>query len=364
MESIQPPGERAQHVMLPILILATLASAQPAEQAFEAVEPHMGTLVRIQLFTVDQQRAREAFRIAFERIAQLDTILSDYQPESELNRLCRAPAGKSVTVSKDLFRVLAASQQLAGQTGGAFDVTLGPVVRLWRQARKLNRLPGAEVLREAAARSGYGKLRLDPGRRAVTLSEPGMQLDLGGIAKGYAADAALLALRELGIRRALVAISGDIACGDPPPGKDGWRIAADPLPQPGGAFRSVLQLSNAAVSTSGDAEQYLDTNGRRYSHIVDPATRQGMTSRIGVTVVAPKGMEADGLATAVSLLGIERGLELIEQRPGTGALIAVGEAGKSRRLESATFHRFVAPQDARREPELQIAPATNSLPPP
>jgi thiamine biosynthesis lipoprotein len=325
-----------------VVLFALLGNAHAIEQPFEAVEPHMGTLVRIQLFAANQQQAREAFRAAFERIAQLDAILSDYKPDSELNRLCRAPAGRPVTVSEDLFRVLAASQELAEQTAGAFDVTLGPVIRLWRQARNDNRPPDATALHEASTRCGYGKMHLDPQRRGVTLDAPGMQLDLGGIAKGYAADAALEALRELGIRSALVALSGDIVCGDPPPGRRGWRIATDPLPEPGAGFAAVLELSNAAVSTSGDAEQHLDSNGERYSHIVDPATRQGITSRIGVSVVAPCGVQADGLATAVSLLGVERGLALIEQRTGTAALTAVRQNGQTSLVESARFRRFAA----------------------
>ena len=302
----------------------------------------MGTLVRIQLFAADEQQARSAFRAAFDRVAQLDSILSDYKPASELNRLCRAPAGRPVIVGEDLFRVLTASQALAAQTSGAFDITLGPVIRLWRQARKDKRLPDATTLREASTRCGYHKLQIEPQRRAVTLDGPGMQLDLGGIAKGYAADAALEILRGRGIRSALVAVSGDIVCGDPPPGKHGWKIAADPAAVSGADSAPILELSNAAASTSGDAEQYLDAGGERYSHIVDPAAGQGITSRIGVTVIAPRGMRADGLATAVSLLGVERGLALIEEQPETAALVAVLESGKPRLVESARFQRFVA----------------------
>jgi thiamine biosynthesis lipoprotein len=324
-----------------ILLFALLGAAR-GEQRFEAVEPHMGTLVRIKVFAADQQQARQAFRAAFDRIAQLDSILSDYQPESELNRLCRAAAGQPVPVSEDLLRVLAASQDLAAQTGGAFDVTLGPVIRLWRQAQKDNRLPDSASLREASARCGYAKLHLDPQRLAVTLEAPGMQLDLGGIAKGYAADAALETLRERGVRSALVAISGDIVCGDPPPGKQGWRIAADPLPEPGATFASLLELSNAAISTSGDTEQHLDANGVRYSHIVDPSTGQGIASGIGVSIVARHGMEADGLATAVSLLGVKRGLALVDSKAETAALIAVRENGKTRLVESARFRDLTA----------------------
>ena len=198
-----------------LLVPGSLAAADL--QSFEAVEPHMGTLVRIQLYAADTTQANQAFRAAFDRIAQLDAALSDYQPESEVNRLCRSAAGRPVKVSADLFRVLASANQVAEWTGGAFDVTLGPVTLLWRQARRQHRLPDPDALREALLRSGYRKLHLDAAARTVTLDQEGMRLDLGGIAKGYAADEALAALAELGIHRALVAASGDLAIGDPPP---------------------------------------------------------------------------------------------------------------------------------------------------
>ena len=277
-----------------------------ALQPFEAVEPHMGTLFRIKLYAADERQAKSAFRAAFDRIHDLDAILSDYKPDSELNRISQTP----LRISDDLFRVLAASQKLAEETGGAFDVTLGPVIRLWREARKNNRLPDTGALREAGARCGYRKLHLDAANRTAALEQPGMQLDVGGIAKGYAADEALAALKRLGIRSALVAASGDLAFSEAPPGQAGWRIGV-------GSSSQILELSNAAVSTSGDAEQHLDANGRRYSHIIDPTTLMGLTSGITVTIVAPHGIDADGLSTAASVLGAQRGKEFVKSHCGT-----------------------------------------------
>ena len=299
-------------------LIALLASPlASAVEPFEAVEPHMGTLVRIKLYAGDARQAEAAFRAAFDRIAQLDRALSDYQPDSELNRLCRSAAGQPVEAGPDLLRVLEASQKLAAETGGAFDVTLGPVIRLWRQARLDHRLPVAGTLKEAAARTGFRKLHIDGAAGTVTLDQPGMQLDLGGIAKGYAADAALAVLAQSGIRSALVAVSGDLAFGDPPPGRSGWEIGA------GDATR-IVELRNAAVSTSGSEEQHLDIGGKRYSHIVDPATDIGLTRPITVTVVARRGVDADSLATAVSVLGPERGMALVRRKPGVAALIVTG----------------------------------------
>ena len=272
-------------------LLLLLCSALPAAQRFEAVEPHMGTLVRIQLYAATEPQAAAAFRAAFARIAELDAALSDYLPGSELNRLCRA--GRAA-VGPDLFKVLGVSQKLAEETGGAFDITIGAVTHLWRKG-----VPDAASLAEALARTGWRKLHLDAARRTAALDQPGVQLDLGAIGKGYAADEALAVLARLGIRRALVAMSGDLAIGDAPPGKRGWSVDA------GGR---VMQLADCAVSTSGDAEQHHGP----YSHIVDPKTGMGLTGAPQVTVVARRGIDADALATAVSVLGLERGRALAE----------------------------------------------------
>lgn len=315
---------KSSSAALVCLLAASWAGPAAGLHMYEAVEPHMGTLVRIQLYAAGADQAKAAFRAGFARIAELDAALSDYKPDSELNRICRSAVAKPVEAGADLFRVLAASQKLAEETGGAFDVTLGPVIRLWRQARKDRQLPDADALREAAGRCGYRMLHLDAARRTVMLDEPGMQLDLGAIAKGYAADAALEVLVRRGIRRALVAASGDLAFGDPPPGHRGWKIGLE-------SPTRALELANAAVSTSGDAEQHVEIGGRRYSHIIDPATSMALSSPITVTVVARHGVDADAIATAVSVLGFKRGLAFIEARPGFAARIVTDRVRESLR---------------------------------
>jgi thiamine biosynthesis lipoprotein len=308
-------------VAVSLLLAALSGRAEPALQRFESVEPHMGTLVRVTVFARDDASAKRAFRAAFDRIGDLDRTLSDYRPDSELNGITRIGVGRAVRVSRDLFAVLEASQQLAEATDGAFDVTQGAVIRLWREARKTGRLPDAGALRDAAARSGYRKLHLDSGHRTVAVDVAGLSLDVGAIGKGYAASEALDAIGGTGVRHALVAVSGDLAFSQAPPGQRGWRIGVHseapsitPVPQ-------VLELSNAAVSTSGSSEQYLAVDGRRYSHVIDPSSGLGLVGDVTVTVIARHGLEADGLDTAVSVLGPRRGLALIESRAGAAALV-------------------------------------------
>ena len=302
----------------------------------------MGTLVRITLYAHSADAARDAFGAAFARIRQLEDVLSDYRPSSELNRLAAAGAGREVPVSEDLFTVLAASQELAEASEGAFDITQGPVIRLWRDAARTRQLPDPAALRNAASRTGFRNLHLNRARRTARLDISGMALDVGGIGKGYAADQALAAAEGLGIRSALVAVSGDLAFSHAPPGRKGWRIRIHSSPPHARDLPQTLELTNAAVSTAGSSEQHADIGGRRYSHIIDPSSRSGLVEDLTVTVVARRGLEADGLDTAVSVLGVDRGLALIESRPGAAAVIVRRNAESQEIVASSRMRDVVA----------------------
>jgi thiamine biosynthesis lipoprotein len=287
---------------------------------FEFAEVHMGTQFKIILYAKDERLARRAAQEAFQRIARLDAIMSDYNEASELNRLCHNPPHNPMRISDDLFRILAISQQLAQKTDGAFDVTVGAVVRLWRRARRTGELPEADKIKQVLAVTGYTLLHLDAKHQSAWLEREGVLLDLGGIAKGYAADAASRVLEQYGIRSALVAAGGDIVVSGAPPSQRGWTIEIAPLKQAGQAENSII-IANSAVSTSGDTEQAVESNGMRYSHIVDPHTGIGLTEPVVVTVIAQRGVDADSLATAISVLGRERGLNFIDQTNDVAALL-------------------------------------------
>ena len=304
---------------------------------FEAVEPHMGTLFRIKLYAGTEAHAQAAFHSAFERVRQLDETLSDYQPASALSRATRGPVHQSVTVDTDLFRVLSAAEEFAAQSEGAFDMTLGPLTHLWRTGRKLGVVPDNSLIQTAFQRCGYRKLHLDIARQSIRTDVAGMELDAGGIAKGYAVDQALATLRAAGITQALVAASGDLAFGDAPPGKPGWSIGIDSFDSAGKPFTRILMLANQAVSTSGDTEQHLDSEGKRYSHILDGRTGRPLTSNLTVTVAASSGMEADAAATAISVLGAKKGFLFADRRPGMAALIVDRTGGTAAILESTRF---------------------------
>ncbi|MBI5688052.1 MAG: FAD:protein FMN transferase [Verrucomicrobia bacterium] len=319
------------------------AASALALERHEFSRPQMGMRFQITLYAADEKTAEEAASAAFRRIKEINAIMSDYEPESELSRLARTSgSGQAVALSEPLWFVLSRAQEFSRRSGGAFDVTVGPCVWLWRKARREHRLPDLAALAAARKAVGYKNIQLDPKRRTAKLLVPNMRLDLGAIAKGYAVGEAVAVLRERGIVRALVVGGGNMAAGDPPPGKPGWRIAL-PLPYSPAAEREPARhvlLSNASLSTSGDFFQFIEISGRRYSHVVNPRTGIGLTSHCQVTVIARDGITADGLSTCVSVMGPKAGLKLVKSTPGAEVFITQKPGEKVETFESPGFAKF------------------------
>ncbi len=294
-----------------VMLLAGALAARAESQKFAFEKAEMGIRFTVTLFAENEVGAKAAADAAFARIAELNQTFSDYEEDSELSILSRtAGSGKKTPVSPELWLVLSRSRQLAGKTGGAFDPTCGPLTAAWRRARRKNELPSPALIDELKARCGWQKLRLNPDDKTAELLTPDMRLDLGAIAKGYACDEALKLLRSKGHAIALVAGAGDMAAGDPPPGRKGWRIAIDPLDVENGAPKPetiTVELANCAIATSGDRYQRLQIGDKRYSHILDLRTGQPLTDHSLVTVIAADCMTADSLSTTLSVLGPKDG---------------------------------------------------------
>jgi len=283
-------------------VMASRAAAQTARHEF--TELHLGVATRIVVYA-DAATARDAARTAFRRITLLEDAVSDWRPESEINRLA-AHAGEWVEISAELYALLRQAVEIAVATGGAFDPTVAPLVTLWRESRRAGRLPHPATVDSAQALVGWRRIALDKCRPLVRL-EPGTRLDLGGIAKGFILQEGLALLRGRGTPSALIEAGGDIVVGDPPPGRAGWTIAL------GGADTAV---ANTAVSTSGTGEQFVEVDGVRYAHVVDPRTGLGVTAARTVTVVAADAATADALGTALVVLGPERAAAVSARFPG------------------------------------------------
>jgi thiamine biosynthesis lipoprotein len=314
-------------------------------QRYESSQLHMGTKFTIVLYAPSEVLANRAFESAFSRIAEVNQKCSDYLETSELNRLSRgSPHDQPQVVSPDLFQVLCQAQKTSSASDGAFDITVGPYTKLWRRARRQRRLPPDDRLAAAAEAVGYRFVELSASSRTVRLTRPGMRLDLGGIAKGYALDAALTEIRQAGLEIALVNASGDMVAAAPPPGQKGWRVGIaqlDPTAPP-----SVFgYLANRAIATSGDAFQFVEIDGIRYSHIVDPRTGVGLTERSSVSVLAANATTADALASAISVLGTEEGYALLQRTSCVEGMIVRQTDRGVKTCKSPGFERWLRPVD-------------------
>lgn len=277
---------------------------------FEYTQPKMGTSFRIVLYASSAAVADSAAAAAFRRIDELNLIFSDYREDSEVSRLsATAGSGQKVAVSAELWEVLRFAHRLSIKSKGAFDVTVGPLSKLWRRAFRQQEFPGMTKIAEARAQVGYRYIRYFPDKRAVRLLKTGMHLDFGGIAKGYTVDAVCEVLRQHGIHQAVVDGGGDLYAGDPPPGSSGWEIGF--LTEQDGK----LPLARRAIASSGSTYKYLEWNGRRYSHIIDPRTGFGVTETAIVNVAAPDCMQADAFASTLSVLNSKESFKLLRSFP-------------------------------------------------
>ncbi|MBX3373148.1 MAG: FAD:protein FMN transferase [Phycisphaeraceae bacterium] len=307
-------------MLVACLLLPAACRAEPAGR-HTFTEPAMGVAARITVVAPSADAARPAVRAAFDRIAAIESALSDWQADSEAMRLCARGRG-SWPAGDDLRQVLARSIEIHAATDGAFDPTLGPLTALWRAARRDGRVPPEGARRDARARSGLDAVHLDPDRGHVTLAKAGMRFDFGGIGKGYAADEALAVLAQYGFDAALVELGGDLAIGGAPPGCAGWTVQVDPGLSDEAPFTLVLE--HAGVATSGDREQHVvDSEGLVHSHILDPRTGEPVTHRIAVAVIAPDATMADALASALSVLGPRDAARILARLPGTSTIFEI-----------------------------------------
>jgi thiamine biosynthesis lipoprotein len=320
-----------------ILLPCDLSARDQLLKRYEFSLPRMGTSFRIELYSPDDATASKAADAAFARAEELEQIMSDYREDSELMRLARAGVSAPFPVSNDLYDVLAKSVRISELSHGAFDVTVGPLVELWRNARKTGRLPDASELARARALVDYRNIELDAARRTVFLKRAGMKLDLGAIGKGYAADQMLALLLSRGIRQAIVVAGGEVALGAPPLGKAGWRVAIDTPDTGTGNPPCAIVLHDAAVSTSGNSRQFVEVAGKRFSHIIDPSTGLGLEGAASTTVIARDSATADALATALSVMPVADGIRLAESLAGVAAFWVRQAGSEWKRYSSRGF---------------------------
>ncbi len=309
----------------------------------------MGTFARIVAIAKDSGTADECIKAAMRAIHRVDDLMSDYKSDSEISRVNQNASSEPVQVGEDTYEVIKRSVEFSRLTGGAFDVTVGPLMVLFHTAQKQSTAPTPEQIAEAKSKVGFEKLELDDANRTVHFTVEGMRLDLGGIAKGYAIDKAVEAAKLSGAVGGMVDIGGDIMCfGTPPEDRDSWVIGVqDPNSVLEGAEGSgllmTLKVADLSVATSGDYQQFIIIEGKRHSHIMNRSTGGSAEGLSSVTIIAGNATDADALATAVSVMGAEKGLALIEKLSGTEAILITSEP-KHRILKTSGAGKYIRPE--------------------
>ena len=280
---------------------------------FQFTENKMGSPFTIIFYCEDSANAGGVAKECFELVDHFNDIFSDYSITSEVGKLSLIPVVKDQKVSDELFDVILLSKQAWVRSGKTFDVTIGALTQLWRKAKKENRFPTKEEINAAKDQTGFEHLVINESSKTISFKKPGMRFDFGGIVPGYTAQKIIDLLKKRNIIHALIDASGDIVMSDPPPGKKGWTVGINFPESKYEILDKKLELTDFAVSTSGDVYRYLIHDGKRYSHIIDPRTGYGVTSQRNVTVINKYGADADWLATACSILPIKKALGLAKK---------------------------------------------------
>ena len=320
-------------IIFPCFIFCALliSSCAKQEKVYKESRSVMDTFTTITVISSSKQKAKEAVDAGFAEIEKLDKFLNNFEPDSEISTVSKFAGVKPVHVSAETLDLMQKTIGISGITNGAFDPAIAPVGKLWKfSGRPANPgMPPDDAIRNALKLVDYRKIKTDSASSEIYLEEKGMEIDLGGIAKGYAADKAIEAIKAKGIKSALVAIAGDIRGYGLNASEKAWKVGIqNPRPENPNSERpwedifATLNLKESAVSTAGDYQRYFIKDGKRYHHIIDPATGYPSESGlISVSVIAPDGYIADGIDTAILILGLEKGIKLLESRGIDGVLV-------------------------------------------
>ena len=303
----------------------------------------MGSPFNLVFYANDSTKANALADGAFALIDSLNHSFSDYDTSSELTQLNRTAGMDSfVHVSPPLYTIIKQSLAASKQSRGVFDITMGPLSWLWRQSRRGRSFPADSLVQQAKKETGFQKIQLNTSNHQVKLFQKAMQLDLGGIAKGFVAQAVVDFLSANSVAAILADAGGDIVCRGAPPEKEGWSIGINIPEQANKLLNKTIELQAGAVATSGNVYQFTEHNGKKYSHIIDPKTGYGVTFQRNVTIIARDGATADWLATACSILPIRRAKKLVRHY-NAALLIGVLRNNKIRFYKTANLNRYLRP---------------------
>src|SRR5258708_32142672 len=310
--------------------LSCPAIAATPDQLFYESRPAMGTSFDVYVYAPDRERAFELLEAAFDEIERVEQALSNYRSSSELSRINAIAADAPVVTDPEVFALLERAFDYSRQSDGAFDVTVGKLMKAWGFFRGAGHYPSNEELARAREETGWQRVKLDPRARSAFFLTRGIELDLGGIGKGYALDCVARVLRDAGVPRPLInSGSSSIYAIGAPPGKAGWPVRVfDPLDRT--RILSTILLKDQSLSTSGSYEKFFQLNGRTYCHIMDPRSGRPVEGVLQTSVITPEATDSDALSTAVFVMGPERSARLLDNIAGTSAIFVGDRNGAGR----------------------------------
>lgn len=292
------------------LLVFSTPLLQAQTRKFSYSEMKMGSAFNLIIVSADSNKANHLARKSYELVDSLNHIFSNYDSSSELSKINASAGLLPYKMSRAMLDLVQKSQYAYIQSKGAYDISIGPLSSLWRNARKAKLFPEASTVLATKKLVGFAQVKINKRLGTIFLPNANMQLDFGGIAKGYIAQWVINFLKANGIQQALVDAGGDIVMSGAPLNQQGWLIGVNLPETTDQLLNKKLQLSNCSVATSGDVYQFIEYKGVKYSHIINPLTGYGVTNLRNVTIVAKTGATADWLATACSILPIKEAKQL------------------------------------------------------
>jgi len=321
--------------LIPIIVIFLALPEVLVERAFFV----MGTILEFRLYCKNKEACDKAILEAYSEVKRLDDIFSNYKNDSVLSRVNSFAGDGRISVPPDFIELTSRAIFFSGLTDGAFDITVGKAVEIWRQSEEKSLLPNRVELERAQDCIGFEKIKLYPQEKQIELKSPCLSLDFGGIGKGYALDRAVRILRSYGVNRGIVNFGGNIYAMQPPPGEYGWDVGIR-HPRDEDEVLTLLKVEDVAVSTSGDYERYFEVNGRRFSHIIDPRDGLPVESVPSVTVIAKDATDADALSTAFSVMKRDKAIRFIEGLKDVGVMIVREDKGKLSIYKNSSFSKL------------------------
>lgn len=293
----------------------------------------MGSKFDITIVAADSVTAQKNINLVIDEIIRIENSISEWNPSSQVSEVNRNAGIKPVRVDKELFDLTKRALFFSEITNGAFDISIAAMDKIWKFDGSMDELPLQAILLKAIEKVGYKNIELNETESTIFLKLPGMKIGFGATGKGYAADQGKLLMQQLNIKAGIVNASGDMVTWGMQPNNTPWRIGIT-NPINNNKSLKIIEVKNAAITTSGDYEKYAEFNNKRYSHIINPKTGMPALGLISVTVIGQNAETANGLSTSIMVLGYEKGLELLKNYPEYGCLILTdkGKIKKSKNL--------------------------------